>query len=78
VTLAAALGVALVASVPLLVAPEELAPEATIAVLAGFLATMGFVVARLDGARLGPAVRAGSLIVVVGAIVVAIKLLVAY
>lgn len=78
VTIAAALGVALVATIPLLVAPEGLAPEATIAVLTAFLATMGYIVARLDGKRVAPALGAAATVVVIGALVVAIKLLVSY
>jgi hypothetical protein len=72
--LAAALAVAALTSIPILIAPEELAPEAAISVLALILAVAGFAAARRNGAGVKRALAGGAVLLGVAAIVVAIKI----
>jgi VIT1/CCC1 family predicted Fe2+/Mn2+ transporter len=74
VALAAALAVATVTSVPLLLAPDEIASEVAICILAAILATAGFGVGRRSGA--GPLRSLGGGLVVLGvaSVVVAVKI----
>jgi hypothetical protein len=74
VALAAALAVALVASVPILAAPDDLAYEVAISVLAAVLATAGFGVGRRSGAGLVRSLAGGLIVLVVAALVVTLKI----
>jgi hypothetical protein len=74
VALAAALAVAAVTSVPLLLAPDDIASETAICILAAILATAGFGVGRRSGAGLLRSVAGGLIVLVVAGVVVALKI----
>ena len=74
VSLAAALAVALVASIPILIAPDDVASEVAISVLAFILAAAGFAVGRRSGAGLMRALAGGVILLVAAGLVVAIKI----
>jgi len=74
VSLAAALSVALVASIPILIAPDDVASEVAISVLAFILAAAGFAVGRRSGAGLMRALAGGVILLVAAGLVVAIKI----
>lgn len=78
VSLAAALAVALVASIPILIAPDDVASEVAISVLAFILAAAGFAVGRRSGAGLVRALAGGAILLVAAGIVVAIKIAIDY
>jgi hypothetical protein len=74
VALAAALAVATVTSVPLLLAPDDLASEVAICILAAILATAGFGVGRRSGAGLLRSLVGALIVLGVAGLVVAIKI----
>lgn len=74
VALVAALTVALVTSVPLLVAPDDIAAEVAMFVLAVILASAGFAVGRRSGAGLLRSLVGGLLVLSVAWLVVAVKI----
>ncbi|MEZ0283811.1 MAG: hypothetical protein ACAH79_01070 [Thermoleophilia bacterium] len=74
VSLAAALLVALVATIPILVAPDDIASEVTICVLAFILAVAGYGVGRRSGAGLLRALAGAVLLLAIAGVVVAIKI----
>ena len=78
VSLAAALAVALVASIPILIAPDDVASEVAISVLAFILAAAGFAVGRRSGAGLVRALAGGVILLVAAGLVVAIKIAIDY
>ncbi len=74
VALAAALTVALVTSVPLLVAPDDIAAEVAMLVLALILGSAGFAVGRRSGAGLTRSLVGGLIVLAVAGLVVAVKI----
>jgi hypothetical protein len=78
VGLAAALAVALIASIPLLVAPEDVASEAATVVLVLLVAVAGFGVGRRSGAGLVRAAAGGLLVLAVAGVVVGVKIAIGY
>lgn len=74
VALAAALAVATVTSVPILLAPDDIASELAICILAAILATAGFGVGRRSGAGPLRSLAGGLIVLVVAGVVVAIKI----
>ncbi len=74
VSLAAALAVALVTTIPILIAPDDLASELAICILAFLLGAAGFAVGRRSGAGLVRSVAGGLLLLAVAGVVVAIKI----
>jgi hypothetical protein len=74
VSLAAALAVALVTTIPIVLAPEDIASEVAICVLSFILAAAGFAVGRRSGATFWHALAGGALLLVIAAIVVGIKI----
>ena len=76
VSLAAALAVAAVTSIPILIAPDDIASELAISVLAFILAAAGFAVGRRSGAGLLRAVAGGVILLAVAGLVVVIKIVV--
>jgi len=74
VSLAAALAVALITSIPLLVAPDDIAAEMAICVLTFILGAAGFAVGRRGGASLPRSLGGGVAVLAVAAIVVGIKI----
>jgi hypothetical protein len=71
--LAGAAAVAVLATVPLLVVPDEAELDIVRLLLAGFIALVGFVVARSSGASTARAVLYGAGVIVVGLIVAVMK-----
>jgi hypothetical protein len=78
VSLAAALTVATVTTIPMLIAPNDVASEVAISVLALILAAAGFAVGRRSGAGLMRALAGGVLLLAVAGVVVAIKIAIDY
>jgi hypothetical protein len=76
VSLAAALAVALVTTVPILLAPDDIASELAITILAFILGAAGFAVGRRSGAGLLRAVVGGVVLLAAAGLVVAIKIVV--
>ena len=76
VSLAAALMVAIVTTVPILVAPDDIASELAICVLSFILGAAGFAVGRRSGAGLVRSLAGGVLLLAVAGVVVAIKIVV--
>lgn len=74
VSVAAALAVALVVSLPLLVAPDDVAAEAAISVLAFIVAAAGFAVGQREGAGVGRSLVAGLLVLGIAGVVVGLKI----
>ena len=74
VTLVAALAVALVTTIPLLVAPDDIASETAICALASILGLAGFAVGRRNGAGLVRALTGAVILLGVAAVVVAVKI----
>lgn len=74
VTLAAALAVALIATIPILLAPEDIASETAICVLASILALAGFELGRRSGAGLLRALTGAAILIGVAALVVTAKI----
>jgi hypothetical protein len=74
VALAAALAVALVASIPIVLAPDDIATEVAVCALAGILALAGFGVRRRSGAGLVRSLAGGLIVLVVAGVVIAIKI----
>ena len=74
VTLVAALAVALVTTIPILVAPDDIAAETAICVLASILGLAGFAVGRRSGAGLVRALIGAVILLGVAAVVVAVKI----
>jgi hypothetical protein len=74
VTLAAALAVALVASIPIVFAPDDIATELAVCVLSGILGLAGFGVGRRSGAGLLRSLAGGLIVLGVAGVVVAIKI----
>jgi hypothetical protein len=74
VTVAAALAVALVVTIPILVAPDDVAAEAATSVLAFIVAAAGFAVGRREGASPIRSVVGGLLVLAMAGVVVAIKI----
>ena len=71
--LTGAAAVAILATVPLLVVPDEAELDVVRLLLAGFIALVGFVVARSSGASKPRAVLYGAGVIVVGLIVAVMK-----
>ena len=74
VTLAAALAVATVTSIPIVLAPDDIASEVAICTLAFILAAAGFAVGGRSGAGLMRALAGGVLLLGVAGLVVAVKI----
>jgi hypothetical protein len=74
VSVAAALGVAVVATIPIMFAPDEIASELAICVLAFLLAAAGFAVGRRSGAGLLRSLAGGVLLLAIAGLVVGIKI----
>ena len=74
VSLAAALAVAFVTTIPIVLAPEDIASEVAICVLSFILAAAGFAVGWRSGAGLWRALAGSALLLVIAVIVVAIKI----
>jgi hypothetical protein len=72
--LVAALAVAVVTTIPLLVAPEDIASETAICVLASILGLAGFAVGRRSGAGLVRALIGAGILLVIAGVVVTIKI----
>ena len=78
VALAAALAVALVTSVPILAAPDDVASDLAVAVLALILAVAGFAVGRRGGEGVVRSLVGGLVVLAVAGIVVTIKIVIDY
>ena len=65
---------AAVTSIPILIAPDDIASELAISVLAFILAAAGFAVGRRSGAGLLRAVAGGVILLAVAGLVVVIKI----
>ena len=74
VALVAALAVALVASIPIVLAPDDIATEAAACALAAILALAGFGVGRRSGAGLLRSLIGGLIVLGVAGVVIAIKI----
>jgi hypothetical protein len=74
VHLAAALAVALLTTIPILLAPDDIASELAICVLAFLLAAAGFGVGRRSGAGLVHSLAGGVLLLVIAGVVVGVKI----
>jgi hypothetical protein len=74
VSVAAALGVAVVTSIPILLAPDEIAAELAICVLAFILASAGFAVGRRDGQSVVRSLAGGAIVLVAAGLIVAVKI----
>lgn len=74
VGLAAALAVALLATIPLLAAPEDVASEAATLVLVLIVAAAGFGVGRRSGAGIARSAAGGLLVLAVAGVVVVVKI----
>jgi hypothetical protein len=74
VSLAAALGVAVVTSIPILLAPDDLASDLAICVLAFMLASAGFAVGRRDGQSVVRSLAGGAIVLVAAGLIVAVKI----
>ncbi len=74
VSVAAALTVALIVSIPIVFAPDDIASEVAICVLALLVAVAGFGVGRRSGAGLLRSLVGGAAVLVVAGVVVAVKI----
>lgn len=74
VSLAAALAVACLASIPIVFAPDDAAAEGAVCVLALVLAVAGFGVGRRSGAGVARSLIGAVLVLVVAAVVIVIKI----
>lgn len=74
VSLAAALGVAGVTSVPILIAPDDVAAELATCVLAFILASAGFAIGRRDGQSVPRSLVGGAIALLVAGLVVGVKI----
>lgn len=74
VSVAAALGVAVVTSIPILLAPDDLASDLAICVLASILASGGFAVGRRAGQSVARSLVGGAIVLVAAGLIVAVKI----
>lgn len=78
VSVAAALGVALVTSIPILIAPDDIASDLAICVLAFILASAGFAVGRRDGQSVARSLVGGLIVLLAAGLIVAVKIAVGH
>ena len=74
VSVAAALGVAVVTSIPILLAPDDIASDLAICVLAFILASGGFAVGRRAGQSVARSLVGGAIVLVAAGLIVAVKI----
>ena len=74
VSVAAALGVAVVTSIPILLAPDDIASDLAICVLAFILASAGFAIGRRDGQSVVRSLAGGAIVLVAAGLIVAVKI----
>jgi hypothetical protein len=74
VSVVAALVVAVITTIPIVIAPEDIASETAICVLAAILGVAGFAVGRRSGAGLIRSLIGAGILLVIAGIVVAVKI----